>query len=279
MSLCRELERIERCAVRDLHAAQPAAIRRGLGLAVHEVGPALVLIAHHSPSLLLNRVIGLDGRGGSGAVNGALHYFARHDVRRFFVHLGPESDTAALRGWLHARGVVRYPRSWDKLARGRERVPPSPTKATIRPARPTDAVRIGELVAQGFDLDPLTAQIYGRPEMIGRAGWHHFVACDPRAADPDRAIGAGAVYVDGDEAYLAFGTTDSAHRRRGIQGALLAQRIRCALDSGCRRVVTETGQSVAHESNSSHNNMRRLGFHVVCSRDNYAPTGTTWTPS
>lgn len=276
-TLCRELERIERAALADLHRppeadpdcdAYPSIPSRA-----DTVGGALVVTTPGVDSLLLNRVIGLGAVANRGIVANVLDRFGKAGVERYFVHLGPEPGDRDVRDWLAERGVVRYPRSWDKLVRGRAAPRPARSNLRVRIADAQDRPVVAALVAQGFDLPAAGGALYART--IGRPGWEVFVATDPH--DERHPVAVGGLYHHNAEAYLAFAATDPQHRRRGAQAALMEARIRCALDLGCERMVTETGQAVAGEANSSHNNMRRAGFQVVCARENFAPRGTTWT--
>ena len=49
----------------------------------------------------------------------------------------------------------------------------------------------------------------------------------------------------------------------------MSRRIADAVAAGCRDIVTETGEAVPGEPNSSFDNMLRNGFRVVYSRSNY----------
>ena len=107
-------------------------------------------------------------------------------------------------------------------------------------------------------MRPWTAALVGRP------GWHAYVAYDGTTP-----AGAGALFCRGGVAWLGVAATIPAYRRRGVQGALMSRRIADAIAAGCRDIVTETGEAVPGEPNSSYANMLRNGFRVVYSRPNY----------
>lgn len=77
-------------------------------------------------------------------------------------------------------------------------------------------------------------------------------------------MAAAALFVWNALGWMGYGCTLRDWRRRGGQGALIAQRIAEAAALGCRWVVTETGQETA-----SYRNMRRAGLEVAYLRSNY----------
>ena len=73
-------------------------------------------------------------------------------------------------------------------------------------------------------------------EIVGRPGWHCFVS-----VVGGETAGPGALFVEGEYAWLGIGATKPEARRRGAHSALLARRIEAARDYGARLAVTETG--------------------------------------
>ena len=97
-----------------------------------------------------------------------------------------------------------------------------------------------------------------------RAGWTCLVAYDG-----DRPVAGGAVYVDGDQAWLGLGATLPQARGRGAQSALLAERIRLAAAAGATTVTTETGVRQEGRPERSYRNILRAGFEEVFERPNW----------
>jgi hypothetical protein len=56
---------------------------------------------------------------------------------------------------------------------------------------------------------------------------------------------------------------------RGAQSALIAARMRAAIDAGCGLLVAETGDEQPGEHNTSLHNLLRLGFRVLYKRQNW----------
>jgi hypothetical protein len=267
-----ELDRLDRLEARawaDLITATPEPARRQLGLAVEHIGPAMVLSSTGEDSLLLNRVIGLRGDDLSG-VRRALRHFAGRGVDRFFLQIRAGAGDHQLGRLLRSYGIERHHHAWEKFSRGPSAPPEITTDLLIRGARPDDAAACGRLIADGFDA-PGAGPVFAAA--IGRPGWRVFVGCD----HGDRPVAAGALFVHGDQGYLAFAATAPGHRRRGAQGALIARRIRDAIDQGCATISTEIGEPVAKDPGSCRANMLRAGFALSCRRENYAPIGTSWT--
>jgi GNAT superfamily N-acetyltransferase len=74
------------------------------------------------------------------------------------------------------------------------------------------------------------------------------------------AAGAGLRIADG-VALLTGSATAPAHRRRGIQGALLAARLTDAIAAGCDIAVVTT-----QPGSKSQHNVQRRGFHLLYTR-------------
>jgi hypothetical protein len=99
---------------------------------------------------------------------------------------------------------------------------------------------------------------------VGQAGWRHYLAFDG-----DRPVATGALFVRAGVGWLGLDSTLPEHRRRGAQGAIMAQRIRDAAALGCQWVITETGEDRAENPNPSFHNMIRTGFALAYQRPNY----------
>jgi hypothetical protein len=89
------------------------------------------------------------------------------------------------------------------------------------------------------------------------------------AYDGDVPAGSGLLLVSGKIGGLFSGATLPEYRRRGLQGAIMTQRIRDGLDLGCDWFSTETGEETQQNPNSSYHNMLRTGFELAYLRPNY----------
>jgi len=246
----------------DMYAAAPAA----LGLRVETVAGAMLLLAPRIPASYFNRAIGLGvfEPATEAGLDAIVERFRAAGVADYWLHLSPVAEPARLADWLAARGFAPPARrTWAKFLRGPEPYPAGPSALSVRRAEPRDAAAIAQTVCAAFGMPSTLAPWFAT--LVGRPGWRFVVA------EAGGEIAAtGAAFIDGATAWLGVGATQSEHRNRGAQTALLAARIALAAESGCTLLATETGESIAGETNPSLNNIRRAGFVQVCSRLNFA---------
>ncbi len=252
-------EMIEKMAWADLLEAGEAP-----GTRLVRVGQAVALVCPAIDGVLLNRAFGVT----ETTLAPILDAYREAGVERFFIH-----EARGASGFLAASTLTRYPRSWIKLARPGRIAPGAhgPHPFTIAPATPADGVPLGRIFAEAFDAPgagPLFARAVGRPR------WHAWVA-----REGDEVIGGGLLFASDSVACLVAGATAPEHRRRGVQTALITERIRRSVELGCRVIFSETGERVEGEPSSSYDNMLRLGFRPIYRRHNWAPAGTTWSRS
>jgi hypothetical protein len=261
------LEGIERDACRDIFASAPAVWASRAGLRHERLGSADLLLLRTVPVGHFNRLVGLgvETPASEEVLDMALARFAAAGVEGFFVHLTPGAQPTALPRWLAARGLVRHRRPWAKLWRDDSPPPAIPTTLRIAEVGPDRAADFALAACEGLGLSPALRP--WRAALVGRPGWRTYVAYDGTVP-----AASGALYCRDGLAWLGVGATIPAYRRRGVQGALISRRIADAIAGGCRDIVTETGEAVPGEPNSSYANMLRNGFRVVYSRSNYVRT-------
>jgi GNAT superfamily N-acetyltransferase len=88
------------------------------------------------------------------------------------------------------------------------------------------------------------------------------------AFDGDLPAGVGVLTVNDGVGHINTAATLPQFRGRGVQGALIAHRIREGLKLGCTAFATETGL-LSNQVNHSYNNMLRCAFHMAYERPNY----------
>ena len=163
---------------------------------------------------------------------------------------------------LEARGLSRHPRSWMRFVNEAPSPREARTDLVIRAARRDEAARVEEIVRVAFELPEAARGVY--EVVIERPRWHVFVA-----DDRGTAVGAAALFVEGEVGWCAFGCVLKEARRRGGQSALLAARLALARDLGCRVVFSETGEAVPGDPQHSYKNLLKAGFREAFSRPNY----------
>lgn len=260
-------EDIERAALADLHAAATPELVDALGLRAVQIGGALVSVGGALPAsaIVVNRAIGVGlGAPETEATIGAMvDAYREAGIARYFVQRHPDADPPAIVDWCLAAGLEKA-RGWQKFARGPEPVPDTPTDLRIEEIGPEHGPAFGRIVCDAFDLGPEAAPWLAL--LPGRPGWRIFMSFDG-----DEPAGTGGLYIRDGIGWTDWGATAPAFRQRGGQAAVLAARIRCAIDAGCTSIHTCTGEDVPGDPQHSYNNIKKLGFREAYIRENYAP--------
>lgn len=260
-------ERAERAALTDLHAAASSGDARQLGLGLESIDGALVSIAERSPTILVNRAVGLgvEHAARPEAVADVVSRYTAADLDSYFVHLDPHAAPDRLAAWLQHLGLTPHRRSWAKFLRGTTPPPPVRGELEVRHIGPAHAVHFGRIAARGFGLEPRWEPVLAG--LVGRRGWRVYLSLDG-----DEPAGCAAMRILDGVAWFDWAATTPEFRRRGSQGALLARRIADAVDLGARLMVTATGEAVPGDPQHSYRNILRSGFRLSHVRANWVPT-------
>jgi GNAT superfamily N-acetyltransferase len=260
-------EQVELAGWAELWAAAPPDLAARHGIEAATIGGALCTAIAEQPSTMLNRVVGLglDAPATDDDLDAIDSFFARHD-QPFYVSLNPKAKPSDLPAQLERRGFsTAY--AWMKFTRGSDPPPPVETALRIELAQQEQGADFGEAVAAGYGLEPFVSAWLAE---LPRTSWRCYLAYDS-----DEPAGAAALYVHEGAGYLGFAATRPEHRRKGAQGALLATRIRDALEAGCTTLVTETGERIPMKPSDSYRNILRFGFEEAYLRPNYLSPETT----
>jgi hypothetical protein len=138
----------------------------------------------------------------------------------------------------------------------------------VRRALPEEAPAVGETVCAAYGMPAALAPWFAAA--VARPRWRAYVALSASGV-----LGAGLLYIDGRDAWLGAGAVREGARGQHLHRSLMALRIREAIEAGCTRIATETGEPVADEPNPSLANMVFCGFRKLCSRHNYAASSAT----
>lgn len=256
------VETVEVNAWRDLMAAMPEPVAKGLAADCRDVGGALSISAKNVPLVTFNRTIGL----------GLERPATRADLAAIATHLGQFSATVAqlqiapyvlspdVEADLAATGFRREPTKWAKMGRRSANGPVVETSLQVHLAGPEDAEAFAAAVIGGFGMPP--AFVPWVRSLVGRDHWRCYVVRDGASV-----IAGGAMYLDSDCVWLGMGATLPDARKQGAQGLLLARRIADAEALGKAWVFTETG--ILDGPNPSLANMRRAGFECLHERTNW----------
>ena len=232
-------ERIQREVLVSMFDACPVAARDALGLRLDRVADVTVSSARHEPSILLNRAQGLGSHEAvtPETIADVVALYRQCGIGRFFFHVHPHALPAEGPQWLLDAGLVKA-RGWMQFVRTSAPPRAAPTDLSITRVGAEHAGAFAAIVCDAFDLTeharPYIAAIVAHPR------WRCFMSFD--GATP---AGTGAVLILDDTAYLTFGATAPAFRRR---------------DQGCKHLFTETGEAVEGEEQVSYRNIERFGF-------------------
>lgn len=256
-------EAIEHRALQDMFDAAPAEVREAMGWRLDDVDSALISCAADTPSILINRTLGLgtDRPATRQSVREICERYREAGVDRFFVHVTREAQPDEVRAWLEEEGLVPQ-RRWMKFARDARPAAAVSTEYGIARVDAAAGPAFGRVVADAFDLGTHTAGLF--PPLVERAGWHLY-----GAFEGETLVGTGALFVHDGYGYLDFGATAPAYRGRGAQSAVLAARIDAARDLGCTAIFTMTGEEVPGDPQHSYRNIERAGFEPAYLRDNF----------
>jgi len=262
-----ELDWIERRALESWHRAADAEARAAAGLDWLEIAGGYASVAARLPAtaIVANRAIclGMAHPAQRAEIAELVALYRTRGVARFFAQVHPNAKPPELGGWLLAEGLEQA-RGWMKFARGREAPHEVDTDLTIAEIGPEHAAAMARIAADAFDLGD--AAIRWITRLVGGENWRAFGAFE-RAT----LAAIGGLYVEEGIGWCDFGATAPAFRRRGAQSALLAHRIKAALDLGCRVIGTCTGKAVPGDPQHSYSNILKMGFEERYIRLNYAP--------
>jgi hypothetical protein len=247
-------------AYTDFLAAAPAK----MGFATFRIQSATVLVAPKIDIPLLNRVIGLGilEPAKQQSIEESLSLFHQHGVRNFAFQISPAAQPGTLSTWLEARQFIKGGR-WAKVYRPAQPPVVIPTDLRIKQIGTEYASEFARVACMAFEMPDFLGPCL--EAIVGRPGWHCFLAWD--GAQP---VACAALFVTSTcVGWLGIGGTLPAHRRRGAQGALMAQRIRLGAELGCEWLITETGEDTPLYPNPSFHNMIRTGFQMAYLRQNY----------
>lgn len=262
------LENVEFDANIDFYRVAPEDARSDHTVEVRDIGATTCLSCSEiEPTAVFRRAVRL-GVGQSASEAELENVLAHMDRRgeQYAVLVAPQSRPSALASWLERRGFKRgY--AWMKFRRACDGAPHVPSDLEIRVIGREFGGEFGRVVTEVFGFPPGVAPWVAA--LVGRPNW----ICAMAFAD-DTPVATGAVYVNGEYAWLGFGATLASYRHRGAQNALLSRRLEEAAARGARVAVTETGERLPDKPIGSYRNILRAGFEETYLRQNYMSPST-----
>ena len=258
-------ERMEAAGLEALHAEASHELRRRLGLRLERIAGTMVSIVANDPSMLLNRAVGLglNEPATEDGIERICAVYREHDVERFYLGIHPEAHPAGIEQLLEKVGL-QSDRGWMKFERGPDQAPTAESNLEVREIGAEHVDDFGRIATSAYGMTPEAAGLVRG--LIDRPGVHLYMTFD--GATP---AGTGAMAIDGDRAWFEWAATDPEFRQRGSQRALLARRIEDAVDAGCTRLLTCTGEAVPGDPQHSYHNIEWAGFEPKFVRGNWVP--------
>jgi hypothetical protein len=246
---------------RDLWRAVSIPVAAEAGMHCAAIGSGVALMMEKCPTWFFNRVLGLGVRGEASEsdIERLIGLYGAKGLE-FAVSLGVLARPRELAAWLEKRGfeVVNV---WAKMVRGAEAAREPGTGLKIEEVGAERSGPVGEILCAGFGAPPMLKPIFGAA--LRSASNHAYMAFDG-----DAPVAVGMLSIRDGVGHLHSDATLAPYRGRGIQGAIMARRLRDGAALGCTAFATETGL-LSGEANPSYHNMLRCGFRKVCERPNY----------
>ena len=190
-------------------------------------------------------------------------FYQQAGSSRFFIQLPPGVVLEETRELLTATGFAHH-NNWTKLFR---KVQPmefaTNEELSIRKIDRSESDNYGQLIFMSFDWEDSRLASW-LASTVGQDGYHHYIV-----SWKGRDIAAGALFVEGEMASMAFAGTLAAFRGKGAQSLLLKTRMRDAQRLGARFITAETGDHTPERPVKSYLNMIRSGFQTAYQRQNW----------
>lgn len=263
-SLAYWLEMAEAFACADTYAAASAQPGNPTGAASATIGGAAAFAVTVIDFGFFNRVVGLGVVEPAKVedVEAASRFFLDLGRSQSVIHASPGAQPPELEEWLGARGYVpgaRWMKAWHDL----EAVANPDPDLRIERIDATRAAIFQEVCYTAFGAPESLYDIAGAT--VDRPGWVHYLGFDG-----DTPVATGAMRLQTGVAWLGYGATLEAHRRRGWQTAMLRRRLCDARETGAWLAITETGEETEQNPvNQSYRNMLRAGFQPAYARQNW----------
>jgi len=258
-----ELEQIEQGAWEDLAQAAPASFASAVGLQTRRIGGALFFMATKIPLLQFNWLAGAGLGADDGACIGeAVTLFHAADQRKFAVQIPPGPSAGNMALLAQDAGLQPNTMAWAKFYRETRSAPVVETALDVRELGIDERNVFAETAVAGFGMPP--SMSVWLSQIVGRPRWHAYAAFDRGAP-----ASVGALYVDGNFAWLGIGATRPEMRRKGGQSALLSRRIADAAKFGAQHAATETGVPQEGQPAPSYKNILKSGFGIAYVRANW----------
>ena len=243
----------------DAFRAAPAEVSELYGYGRRRLGSALLAYCSGIPDHpILNRLVGLDSSQ-SGWRDYLRDAIAEFDTRGVTGAIEVVAGDILLLDELYDRGLQLQPDSAFTLIRSVHPEWSSHVDLPIRVLTAEHGEQFVNLVSTVFHMPGQFVKHYAR--LIEREGWSIL-----GAFDGEKLAAIGGLYLEEDHAYLLFGATHANYRNRGLQTALISERITRAKERQARFLSVSVASEATGTSGSSFRNLHRAGFRVAFER-------------
>lgn len=265
----RTIERAEVNAWLDLYAAAPADFAARQGLSIAAEGDLAWTTCTTIPFIHFNCVknFGVDSPATESQLDTLLAHYRAVGISRPWFYVNPHTEPSRLRCWLEAHGLQRQG-GWERIFREAAPLPSEPlftadgvsveqvTKATAR--------EWAGFIDNRYRLPTLPWLL----ALVGRQGWHHYIARRDGAVVAVRSlfIGADGVAWSGIDAPVP-GIMAPSFDLDAVLGEAL---VRDGLAAGAKLFVADIEAPLEERDGPAYRNYARLGFRIAYFRSHYS---------
>ena len=265
----RAIEGAEVNAWRDLYRAAPADFAAKLGLAIAEDGNLVWTTCTAIPFIHFNCVknFGVDRPATESQLDALLAQYRGAGIARPWFYTNPHAEPSALRCWLEERGLQRLS-GWERIFREAEPL-------TADPLFPIEGVAVERVTqATASEWAGFIDSQYRLPTspwlkaLVGRQGWHHYMARRDGAVAAVRSlfIGADKAAWSGIEAPVP-GIMAPSFDLDAVLGEVL---VRDGIAAGAKLFVADIEAPHEERNGPAYRNYARLGFRIAYFRSHYS---------
>ncbi len=261
-------EAVQRKAWHLLSCAAPLDIASALGIQFEEIGSTLYQGALGVPGAQFNKVFsfGIDDNITSASIDAAADWLGRACCKQSLLMVPPKGGDENVDGMLLASGFQRFPLDIAVFHMNADEVPELSRSSDIdvRPVGPENAESFGRVLSEG--LEALAAASWLAAFAVGQPSLTAYLAYEGSLA-----VGAAALFIDGEWGWLFTAAVRPSFRNRGAQTTLLTRRIEDGRKLGVRTFNIGVLRPAPGHGDvfASYRNVRRAGFKIVYNRPNY----------
>ncbi len=265
MELEQRSEIIEREVLTSLYHNCPAPTKKALGFRIVNIDDALLLTAKADASIMLNRAHGLCGSKElkASTIQKIAATYNALGIKNYFLHLYIEDQPQASQQQLINAGLTAT-RGWMRFVRGVAAPKTAPSELRVEKINSDNADEFAQIVCRAFGMSDVAKPLIAA--LVNDTRWHLYASFDDNTM-----VGTGAMFISDKIAWLDWAATTPKHHSKDSQSAIMAALIDQANSSGCKHIVTETGEAVEGDPQHSYKNIIKHGFSEMRVRQNYKP--------